>query len=309
MITSIFKKSTPLNLSLVVFLILSFFFIYQFQDLAWASNLVTIGNKLTILLILLGSIFFTNFIANKNGVSKDTAYVILFFFLFVIFFPSIFDKLDLVVSNFFIILAIRRLISLQSLSASKEKIFDASLWIFIAAIFHFWSILYLVLVFISIMFHVARDYKNWLLPFIALFGVSILFIFASIVFQFDSTDYLYEQVQTSFAINYFKSNYENAALSIYATVILFFVVSIFGSLSNRPLVLHTTYKKILASLFIGIVVYLVSANKSNDVLLFTVAPLSMLAASHIEMPQIKLKQEMVLTVIIFCSLFTFFSQL
>lgn len=86
MITSIFKKSTPLNLSLVVFLILSFFFIYQFQDLAWASNLVTIGNKLTILLILLGSIFFTNFIANKNGVSKDTAYVILFFFLFVIFF-------------------------------------------------------------------------------------------------------------------------------------------------------------------------------------------------------------------------------
>ena len=146
MITSIFKKSTPLNLSLVVFLILSFFFIYQFQDLAWASNLVTIGNKLTILLILLGSIFFTNFIANKNGVSKDTAYVILFFFLFVIFFPSIFDKFDLVVSNFFIILAIRRLISLQSLSASKEKIFDASLWIFIAALFHFWSILYLVLV-------------------------------------------------------------------------------------------------------------------------------------------------------------------
>ena len=58
---------------------------------------------------------------------------------------------------------------------TKEKIFGASFWIFLAALFHFWSILYIGLVFISIALHVSRDYKNWIIPFIALFSVTILF--------------------------------------------------------------------------------------------------------------------------------------
>jgi hypothetical protein len=35
----------------------------------------------------------------------------------------------------------------------------------------------------------------------------------------------------------------------------------------------------------------------------------MMATAHIELPQLKLKQEMVLVVLIACSLFSFFSQL
>jgi len=58
-----------------------------------------------------------------------------------------------------------------------------------------------------------------------------------------------------------------------------------------------------------VAVYLFSPNKSNDVLIFTIAPLAMMATSHIELKQDKLKQELVLFVLIACSLFTFFSQL
>ncbi|MBE0392519.1 MULTISPECIES: DUF6427 family protein [unclassified Flavobacterium] len=309
MITSIFKKSTPLNFSLVVFLILSFFFIYQIQDLAWTKSLLAVSEKIGILVVLLGSVFITNFISNKNGISKESGYVVFFYFLFLIFFPSLLDNPNLIFSNFFILLALRRLISLQSLNASKEKIFDASLWIFVASMFHFWSILYIVLVFISIIFHVSRDYRNWILPFIAFFSAGILFLLVSLIFNIDYVGYLNKNTQISFDISYFTSVYQNAALSIYATVVLFFVVSNFASLSNRPLVLHATYKKIIASLFIGIIVYVISANKSNDLLVFTIAPLAMLATSHIELPQVKLKQEMVLVVLIMCSFFTFFSQL
>jgi hypothetical protein len=63
------------------------------------------------------------------------------------------------------------------------------------------------------------------------------------------------------------------------------------------------------SFFIGIVIFVISANKNNDLLIFTFAPLAMMATSHIENKQVQLKQEMVLGVLIFCSLFTFFSQL
>jgi hypothetical protein len=88
-------------------------------------------------------------------------------------------------------------------------------------------------------------------------------------------------VSAFFTYDYFTNNYQNGALSIYATIALFFLVSMFATLSNRPQILHTSFKKIIA-FFIRAAVFLISANKSNDLLLFTVAPLAMMATSHIE---------------------------
>jgi hypothetical protein len=309
MITSVFKKSTPLNLILVVILMLVFFLIYQFQDFTWTNSAISIFQKAGLFVILLGSVFITNFVAKRNGLSKDSSYTIFFYFLFLLFFPSALDNAKLIASNLFILLALRRLISLQSLKASKEKIFDASLWIFVAALFHFWSILYIVLVFISIIFHVSRDYRNWILPFIAFFIVGILFLVFSITFDKSIIEFVSAHAATNFQLNYFTNNYQNGAFSIYLTVALFFIISMLASLSSRPLLLHASFKKIIASFFIGIVIFLISPDKSNDLLLFTFAPLAIMATSHIEMKQLKLKQEMVLAVLILCSLFAFFSQL
>ena len=147
MITSVFRKSTPLNFLLVGILILLFFLLFQIQDLSWLNSVILILKKATTFIILLASVLLTGFIATRNALSKDSSYTILFYFLFLLFFPSVFDNTNLIISNFFILLALRRLISLQSLKASKEKIFDASLWIFMATLFHFWSIIFIILVF------------------------------------------------------------------------------------------------------------------------------------------------------------------
>ena len=309
MITSVFRKSTPLNLILVVFLMLVFFFLYQIQDLTWTDSLVSISKKMGLFVILLGSVFITNFVAKKNGLSKDSSYTIFFYFLFLLFFPSVLNNVNLVASNFFVLLALRRLISLQSLKASKEKIFDASLWIFVASLFHFWSILYIILVFISIIFHVSRDYRNWVLPFIALFSVGTIASVFSIMFDTSIIEFVKTHATVNFKLDYFANNYQNGAFSIFLTVALFFLISMFASLSSKPLLLHSSFKKILTSFFIGIAIFVVSANKSNDLLLYTFAPLAIMATSHIEIKQLQLKQEMVLGVLILCSLFAFFSQL
>ena len=309
MITSVFKKSTPLNFSLVVILMLVFFLMYQFQDISWMNSGILILKKAAILSVLLASVLITNFVAKKNGLSKDSTYTIFFYFLFLLFFPSVLDNINLVISNFFILLALRRLISLQSLKASNEKIFDASLWIFVASLFHFWSILFIILVFISILFHVAREFKNWVLPFIAFFIIGIISILLAMIFNVSIIEFINKNATANFEINYFTNNYQNGALSIYATVALFFVISMFATLSHRPLLLHTSFKKIIVSFFIAVLIFVVSPNKSNDLLLFTFAPMAIMATSHIEVAQLKLKQEMVLFVLIACSLFAFFSQL
>ncbi|MCD0475674.1 DUF6427 family protein [Flavobacterium sp. EDS] len=309
MITSVFKKSTPLNYSLVVILMLVFFFIFQFQDISWTKSLISISEKISLLIVVLGSMLITNFVVKKNGLSKDNGYTIFFYLLLTLFFPSAFNNPNILLANFFVLLALRRLLSLQSLKASKEKIFDASLWILLASLFQFWSILFMVLVFISIIFHVAGDYRNWILPFIALFAIATLFLLVALLFNIDVLAFFHDRVAVDFRINYFTNNYQNGALSIYVAVALFFVVSLLMTLSNRPLLLHSSYKKIVAYFFIGVIIFLVSPNKSNDLLLFTVAPLAIMGSSHIEFSQNKLNNEIVFGVLILCSLFTFFSQL
>lgn len=169
--------------------------------------------------------------------------------------------------------------------------------------------MYLVLVFISILFHVSRDYRNWILPFIAFLAVGIISVFFSITFHKNVIEFINANATTSFEMDYFTNNSQNAAFSIYLTIALFFVISMFASLSNKPMLLHTSFKKIIASFFIGMIIFLISSHKSNDLLLFTFAPLAMMATSHIEIKQLQLKQEIVLFVIIVCSLVVFFSQL
>jgi hypothetical protein len=309
MITSLFRKSTPLNYSLVIIGVVVFFFLYQMHHISGNNSGGNLIEKFVIFVTLFASIFTANFIIKKNGLSKDSAYTVLFYFIFLLFFPSLWDNLSLVLSNFFVLLAFRRLVSMQSLKAPREKIFDASLWVFVATLFHFWSILYILLVFIAILFHVARDYRNWFLPFIAFFTTTFIYLFFALIFNKSWITNLVSQAVLDYKINYFVNISQNLALSIYATIGLFFVSSLIVSMSNRPLILHSSYKKIISAFIIGIVVFIVSPNKSNDLLVFTIAPLSMMATSHIEIAQIKWQKEVALAFLILSGFIAFFAQL
>lgn len=309
MITSIFRKSTPINYSLLVILVLCFFFIYQFQDSNWLNSVVALGEKSGLLVIFLGSFFLVNFISKKNGLTKDSAYTMLFFLTFLLIFPNLWNNYQLMLANFFILLAMRRLVSLQTLKAPKEKIFDASLWIFLASFFSFWAILFLLVVYISIIFHVSRDYRNWLIPFVALFVTAILFLGYNLLVDNNAINTFFNSASLNFQLDYFTSNYQNLALSIFAVFAVFFVIPMALSTSNRPLNLQASYKKIIFSFIIGITIFIISPNKSNDLLLFTFFPMAVLATNTIEFSQSKFQQELILFITLILGLISYFIQL
>ena len=136
-----------------------------------------------------------------------------------------------------------------------------------------------------------------------------MFLACSLIFDISSIAFLKESSRIDLSLDYFTNNYQNAAFSIYITVALFFVISTLSTLSSRPLVLLSSYKKVIASFFIGILVFILSVNKSNETLVFTFAPLAIMATTQIEISQPKLKEEIVIFVFLACSLFAFFSQL
>jgi hypothetical protein len=309
MITSIFNKSTILNYSLVVILLIIFFFVFQASDINIGVTTDNFFNKGLLITILLISFFFVNFIVKKNGLTKNSSYAIFLFLLFLILFPSVFNNFNLLFANFFLLLAIRRMISLQSLRAPKEKIFDASIWIFIASLFHFWCILFVVLVYASIIFHASRDYRNWLLPIVAFFATAILFLLSALIIDKSWIGHFLAQTQTNFQLDYFTNNFQNLALSFYAIIAVYFVFSMIFSITNRPLILQASYKKMIFGFLIGVIVFLISPEKDNSILLFTFFPLSVMGTNNIEYSQNKIYQEIILASVILGSFFIFFAQL
>jgi hypothetical protein len=309
MITSIFKKSTPINYSLMGIMLVLFFFLYQFHSATGVNSLAEMAKKAGLLVLLFASLFLSNFIVKKNGLTKNSSYTILFFFLFFLLFPNILNNINLLLANFFILLSMRRLVSLQTLKAPKEKIFDASLWIFVASLFHFWCILFLILVYISIIFHVSRDYRNWLIPFVAFFATAVIFVLYDLIIDKTAiSSYLHSEA-TNFQLDYFSNKYQNIAFSIYVVFVVFFIFPFIFSLTSKPLNLQASYKKVIFTALIGIVIFVISTNKSNEILVFTFLPMAIMATNTIEYLQNKIQQEIILAVSILCGLFCFFSQL
>jgi hypothetical protein len=309
MFTSLFRKSTPLNYALVIIAVTVLFFMYQVGHVSGGVTAANVLEKFGLWFIILFSVFTANFIVKKNTLSRKSAYTVLFYVMFLVIFPSLFNNPNLLLSNFFILLALRRLVSLHSLKASKEKIFDASLWIFVAALFHFWAVLFIVLVFISIIFHAASDYRNWILPFMAC--AAILALFGLYAFMFDEG--VFEQflakMQTNLSIDYFTDQSQNIALSAFAVIALYFLMAMVFTLTNRPTQLQSSYKQIVASFFIGVLIFVISPVKSNDLLVFTIAPLAFMATATIEYRPPTMKEDIIIALVIATAMFLFFLQL
>lgn len=310
MLASIFSKTKPINyIILTILVVVCYSLFIGFSDYTTGFTLFEVGKKTVVLGLLLLMFFLSQFIVTKNRLVNDNAYVPLLFVSFLLFFPTVFEHTRVVISNYFIMLALRRIFSLHSTQQSKEKIFDASLWILVASLFHFWSILFLVLLFFAIIFFVTKDYRNWVIPILAFFTVFIGLSIYLLVTDNTYVDWLETKLQISFNFMYFENTYQNIALATFASIsILFFVAELFD-LRNKAYNMQSTYKKMLLSFLIGVAIYVISPDKNNGVLIFSFFPLAVLGAKYIESVTQRWRKEAVVSTVFLLGIFFYIMQL
>jgi len=280
MIASVFSKTRPFNY-LVIGILLFFFFSIKIITLVKPSaDWIYYAQEFSLYLLLFASLFILNFITLKNGLTKGNNYALFLFF-----------------------------VSLKSLLQTKEKIFDASFWIFLAALFHFWSMFYIVLVFIAIILHVSKDYRNWIIPFIALFAVTILFFLANSILDNTLMSTLLSKTYISFDFYYFDNVYQRIALALFTSISLFFFVSHVFDVPNKALNMQSSHKTILFSFILGVGIYVLSANKNNGCLAFCFGPLAIIGANFIEKIENNLVKEIVVYSLLGLGIFFFVMQL
>ncbi len=309
MITSLFRKSTPLNYSLVILGIVAFGLMYFGSTNTLPQKSPSILYFIVDLALLYAALFITNFIAKKNALSKDSAYTAFFYLLILWVFPGSYLSTSLLCAHFFILLSMRRLVSLHTMKHAKEKLFDASLWVFVASLFYFWSILFIVLVYISILFHTARDYRSWFLPILAFFTVALIALFGTYFWNFSWLENLQQQAQYSTTFSFDYNQLPSLLVMCYLAIAILAVFSMVIAIANKPLLQHSSYKKIVSAFVIGLGIYALAPVKSSELMLFTLSPLAIIFTSHIEAMTGKWQKELLLFALLFGSIAAFVFQL
>lgn len=298
MITSIFNKSKSINFIVIFFIALLAFVVSKLNLTNEAITTGVIVKQAFLLFVIFASILLLNFIVSKNSLTKKNNFEMLLFSLFLLTITQTTNYSNILISNFFVLLGLRRVVSLRSQKDVKKKLFDASFWIAIAALFYFLAILFFALILISLVLYLDNNLRHWIIPFIGAltvftFGVSISVVFFNNYF---------ELFDTSFMMSYDFSNYNSVKHLTAITLLLSFGIwsSIFylNNIKKKKKAQRASFKIIIFAALIGFLMVVQAPNKNGSEFLFLFAPLAIIIANYIETIQEKWFKEVIFGVLI-----------
>ena len=297
MLTSFFSKSKPINFIVIAVYMVIFYCIAVFET-GFETTVGNIVEELLVLILFILSSVLMDFIAKRNEVTSRNAYKTILFAAFACMLFEALQNNDVIISNFFVLLALRRVISLKSQRETKKKIFDATLWICVASLFYFWSILFIGIVFFGIIIHVSHNVKNWLVPILSF--LTLLSIVTCVSLLINDSFYTFsEWFQDS---NFDFTAYRSPAvllpvsfllaLSIWSLFFYMGIIQRAGSMLKSSLLLFLLY------FFTAIGVALLAPTKDSSELIFFLAPLAIIVTNYFQLLKDKWFQEVLLWLII-----------
>ncbi|TDS18657.1 hypothetical protein DFQ03_0365 [Maribacter caenipelagi] len=282
MISSIFEKTKPVNFIIILVFLFLFYWSVQFYLFDLSMSNLEIAPAIGILTILLFSVFIVDFIVKRNKLTGTNSFAILFFTLLFVVFPETLGDNNAILTSFFLLLAMRRLLSIKSLKNIKLKIFDAGLWICISSVFYEWALLYLLLVFAAIYIYDPKNIRNWLVIlsvascfFMILYGILVLLGKPGFI-----------QEHYDFAINYdaiFPIKWwTSLKMTLYALFNMALAFSAFVHLSKSGVGKVIVMRLIAFSFIIGLVVNVLVTSENNNAVVITFFPSVIFVVNYLQ---------------------------
>lgn len=282
MISSIFEKTKPVNFIILLVFLFLFYWSVQFYLLDSTFSEVELVPSIGVLVILLFSVFIVDFVVKRNKLTGSNSFAILYFTLLFVVFPETLGDNKAIFTSFFLLLAMRRLLSIKSLKNIKLKIFDAGLWICISSIFYEWALLYLLLVFAAIYIYEPKNIRNWLV--IISVGVCFILILYGILILLDKPYFI--QKHYDFAINYdaiFPIKWwSSLKMSLFAILNMALAFSTFIHLSKSGVGKVIIMRLIAFSFVIGLVVNILVTSDNNNAVMITFFPSVIFIVNYLE---------------------------
>lgn len=224
-----------------------------------------------------------NFVAQKNNLTNKGTFTILLYAFLTAILPNSLTSFPILLANVFVLLALQNILHLRNEKYSKSKIFNASIFIGLASLAYFWSIGFIILVFLGILFFDSKNYRNWIIPFI---GITMVYVFANCftLLFYDSffaiANYV-DPISFSFRAYFIKEHLFSVGIISICTVFFFSIYLIkFG---RKTANIKPILKVVIIYLVVAIVVAVIAPKKDTSELFFMVTPLSLIGTTYLEM--------------------------
>ncbi|MGJ5642983.1 DUF6427 family protein [Formosa sp. S-31] len=298
MITSIFSKSKPINFIVVFGITLLTFFAAHFKY-GDPAVLKSHGIKQVIVFcIAFSSVLILDFVVLKNKLSQKSSYEILLYALFLATIPQTMLNENIVFSNFFVLLALRRILSLRSHKDIKKKLLDAAFWIGIASLFYFWAILFVILIYAALFFNSIPGLKDWVIPVLGVVSVYVLGVCYSIVVYDDFFTVFNLRPETSLDFNIYNSLQYVVGLTLLISFGIWSSVFYIRTINSKKRDIKPGYKIILIAVLVAFSIMILSPKKEGGEFLFLFAPLAIIITNYLETIQDKWFKELFLATLI-----------
>lgn len=298
MISNFFSKSKPINYIVVSIILVLVFVSAEFKILSEHLDIVVVVKQIGTFLLCLGSVFVFDFFVTRNSLTKKNSYNIFLYVMFFAILPQTVLNTTVLLANFFILLALRRLISLRTQRDIKKKLFDASFWIAIATVFYFWSSVFFILVFVALLVYAITDPKNYVIPIVGVTTVAVITISYLFIMNIDVLNYANSVVDFSFDFSVLNSK----QIIIGSTLLLSFGLwSLFYYIKNIKSQMKSyrpSFNLVLIALLLGLFIIAFAPSKNGSEFIFLFAPLSIIITNYLEVISEKWFKETMLWVFV-----------
>ncbi|WP_147405004.1 DUF6427 family protein [Aquimarina sp. AD10] len=243
----------------------------------------------SIILFSIGILFYVlpmimlNFITQTGGLTEKGTYTIVLYAFFTSMLPNGLTNIHMLVSSAFILLGLRSLLELRNGKFIKANLFNASLCIGIASVAHFWSIGFILLLFLAIFYFEPKNYRNWMIPGL---GLCTVFVFANCytLLVYDSFFSIWDYIAPfSLSFQSYIGKSQLFSVGILTICIVFFLGIYIIKFSRRKTNVKPILKLIIAYLVIAIAVMMISEQKNTSELFFITVPLAIMGSTYLEM--------------------------
>ena len=306
MLTNFFSNSKPFHFILISLLLFVGYTFYNFQISSFENDFIRLIQLTFKFGLYIISMLIFSFIIKKNNLTQINSYALFIFVCLLLLIPNVFQNSKPILSTVFILLALRRILSFNSKKNVQKKILDASLWIGIATLFYFWSILFLLVLYAALIQLASKNFKLFLIPII---GIFVVFIICTIYFLYlDNNMYWYTDHKnfTSFDFSLYKLLKNFFSLFVILSMIVISLVFKFLNFTKTPLRKKSKYWIIIFTLITGIIIVILTGQKNGVELIFTIVPISILFSNFIEALQREWVSEMMLWFILIAPIFSYF---
>ncbi|MFD0863109.1 DUF6427 family protein [Sungkyunkwania multivorans] len=248
---------------------------------------------------LLFSVFVMDFTITRNALTKKNSYALLIFVLFLGLFPSIFVDFKMITAHLFVILGLRRFISLATGTRIEQKMFDGSFWMAIASLISEWAICFFIIAFAALFVFKLINFRFFFMPIIAYAVVSFLFF----TYCYTADDLSLFMASFEYELNLEPEKYRQWQ---YLVPLMF--CSILGGIAFVVYIIKSTKRTglrrninamVMVIFFTSILAALLAEGKNGSELLWILFPLAVIIANWIERIQKEwLKESLLLASVI-----------